>query len=76
MTGWMSSCWNVKSLEILGEVRLGESLDAIVGGLDAAHHALPPPIVDDALRDLCARPVEAIERPGGDILEILRPVGK
>src|SRR5438445_2460636 len=29
--------------------------------LGAAHHALPPPVRDDGLRDFCARPVVTIE---------------
>ncbi len=41
---------DVDRLQILGEVRLGEGLDAVVVRLGAAHHALPPPIVDHALR--------------------------
>ena len=65
---------HVDDLEVLGEVRLREGLDAVVVRLGAAHHALAPPVADEALRDLRAWPVEAVEGPGGDIEEELRPV--
>src|SRR5262245_47933529 len=39
---------HVDGLQILGEVRLGEGLDAVVVGLGTAHHGLPPPVLDDA----------------------------
>ena len=35
--------------------------------LGAAHHSLAPPIVDQALAELRAGPVEAVERAGRDI---------
>src|SRR5271170_7693550 len=44
-------------LEVLGEVGLGERHDAVVLGLGAAHHALPPPVVDDRLDRRDAGPV-------------------
>ncbi len=40
---------DVDLLQVFGEVGLRESLDAIVVGFRAAHHALAPPIVDDGL---------------------------
>ena len=40
---------HVDDLQILGEVGFREGLDAVVVGLGAAHHALPPPVLDDAL---------------------------
>ncbi len=43
---------DVDPLQILGEVGLGEGLDAVVMRLGAAHHALTPPIVDHPLRDV------------------------
>ena len=48
---------HVDLLEVLGEVGLRERLDAVVMRLGAAHHALAPPVLDDAL----ARP----SRPAG-----------
>jgi hypothetical protein len=53
--------------EILSEVGLAEGLDAIVSGLDPAHHALPPPVVDEALGHLRARPIEAKECSRRDV---------
>ena len=51
-----------------------ERLDAVVVRLGAAHHALTPPVADDAFGALRAGPVEAVERPGGDIEVELRTV--
>ena len=45
---------HVDRLEVLGEVGLREGLDAVVVGLGAAHHALPPPVPDDAFGDASA----------------------
>ena len=43
-------------------------------GLGAAHHALPPPILDHAGRDLRALAVEAVEGAGGHVEEELGAV--
>src|SRR3546814_7003635 len=61
-------------LQIFGEGGFGKLLDAVVVGLGAADHALPPPFLDQALADLRAVAVEAIERARGDIEVELRPV--
>src|SRR4029077_18119848 len=45
-----------------GEIGLRERDDAVVMRLRTAHHALAPPVLDDGLRGLGARPVVAIER--------------
>ena len=55
---------------------VSENDDAIVVRLRAAHHALAPPVVDDRLRRLGARTVEAIERAGGNVAVELRAVGR
>src|SRR3712207_1114046 len=52
---------HVDDLQVLGEVRLREGLDAVVMGLGAAHHALAPPVLDHGLGRLRAGPVEAVE---------------
>ena len=54
-------------LEIVGEVGLREGLDAVVVRLGAAHHGLPPPVLDDTGDRFHARPVEAIEGTGREI---------
>src|SRR5437879_4828147 len=43
---------HVDLLQVLGEVGLGEGDDAVVVRLGAAHHALAPPVADQALGDL------------------------
>src|ERR1019366_8959940 len=65
-------CWHVEFLEVFGEVRLGECLDAVKRVLMACLHTLGPEPVDHALRDLRARPVEAEERPACEVLVELR----
>src|ERR1039457_6172493 len=67
--------WDVEFLEVFGEVRLGECLDAVKRVLMARLHALEPEPVDHALRDLRARPVEAEERPACEVLVELRSAG-
>src|ERR1035437_2066504 len=67
--------WHVEFLEVFGEVRLGERLDAVKRVLVAGLHTLEPKPVDHALRDLLARPVEAEERPAGEVLVQLRTAG-
>ena len=66
---------HVELLEVLGEVRLGERLDAVVDGLEAGQHPLQPERIAQTLRDLGARPVGAVERRA-EILEELRAVGE
>src|SRR5438309_4432358 len=44
--------------------------------LRAAHHALPPPVLDDRLRGFRTRAVEAIERPSGQIAIELRAISR
>src|SRR5690606_24775028 len=61
--------------QVLGEVRLGESLDAVVVRLDAAHHALAPPVLYRSLGYFSTRPVEAVERAGWNIEEELGAIG-
>jgi hypothetical protein len=41
----------------------------------AAHHALSPPVLDDAPRCCRARPVVAVERAAGEIEIELRAIG-
>ncbi len=52
----------IELLEVLGEVGLGEGLDALVGVLETGLHAPGPELVEQALRDLGAGPVGAVER--------------
>src|SRR5437899_8196782 len=63
----------VELLEIFGEVRFGEGLDAVEGGLVSGQHPLEPERIAQALRDLRAWPVGAVERCA-EILEELRAV--
>src|SRR5690242_19129648 len=53
---------------------LGESFDAIVMSECASHHPLAPPILDDSLRSLRARSVEAVKRTRSHIKKELSPV--
>src|SRR6478609_3660484 len=59
--------WHIDALEIFREVRLGESLDALVACFDAAHHGLPPPISDKSLDRSDAGAIEIVEGTRGDI---------
>lgn len=61
-------------LQVLGEVRFRERFDALVVRVRGAHHALAPPVVDQALRDLCARAVEAVEGSRRYVAEELRAI--
>jgi hypothetical protein len=63
-------------LQVLGEVGLGERDDPVVMGLRAAHHALPPPVLDDRLRRRGGRAVEPVERARRQIAVEVRPVGR
>src|SRR5437879_64288 len=66
-------CRHVELLEIRGEIRLGERLDAKVGRREAGHHPLEPERLAHAVRDLGTRPVVAVERQA-EILPELRTV--
>ena len=54
--------WHVELLEVFGEVRFREGLDAVVVGLHSSQHTLQPPLLADAFRNLGAGPVVAVER--------------
>src|ERR1700720_2136571 len=66
---------HVHLLEVLGEIRLGERLDAVKDAFESALHSLEPKRVSQALGDLRTWPVGAVERHA-EILEELRAVGK
>ncbi len=68
-------CRHVKFLEVFGEIRLGERLDAVVGVLMTGLHPLEPERVDHTLRNLDAGSVGAEERAAGEILVELRTIG-
>src|SRR5699024_11955545 len=74
VTGVQTCALPIYLLQVLREVSFREGLDAIVMGLGAANHALAPPVLDQALADLCSLAVEAVERPGGDVEIKLRAV--
>src|SRR5437870_6078841 len=63
----------IELLEVFSEIRLRKSLDAIVMGLCASHHALQPPALADPFRNLGAWPVVAVERKR-KVLVKLRPI--
>src|SRR5213080_3947533 len=54
--------WHIELLKVVGKIRLRESLDAVVVGLHSSHHALQPPVLPDAFRNLGAWPIVAVER--------------
>src|SRR6266436_4292823 len=54
--------WHIELLKVLRKIGLRESLDAVVMGFNASHHALQPPVLADAFRDLGAGSVVAVER--------------
>ncbi|MDT4875809.1 hypothetical protein FQZ97_1112070 [compost metagenome] len=64
------------AFKVFGEVGLGEGDDAVVMSLRAAHHALPPPVPDDALRRLRSRAVVAVEGTRRNIVIKLRAIGR
>ena len=66
-------CWHVELLQVFSEIGLGEGLDAVEDVFETRQHSLEPERVSQALRDLGARPVGAIERRG-EILEELRAI--
>ncbi len=53
---------DVELLEVLGEIGLGEGLDAFIGVLEAGLHAPEPELIQGALGDLGPRPVGAVEQ--------------
>src|ERR1039458_2062439 len=61
---------NVDLLQIIGEVSLGELLDAVVGRLDARLHAEAPELISDGLGDLGVWPVVAEERHARVLVEL------
>ena len=54
--------WHIELFEVLSEIRLRESLYAVVVRLHSSLHALQPPARSDAFRNLCAWAVVAVER--------------
>src|SRR5258708_4752625 len=66
---------HVELLEIFGEVRLRERLDAIVDGFVSSQHSLKPERIPQALRDLGARPVGTVER-SAEVFEKLCAIGE
>ncbi len=67
---------HIEPLQIFCEIRLGESLDAVIRVLVPGHHPLRPPGLDQALRNLGPRTVEAEEGTAGHVQEELRPVSQ
>src|SRR2546422_7077707 len=61
---------DIELLEVPGEIRLGECLDALVGVLEAGLHAPEPELIQRALGDLGTRPVGAIERSRQVLVEL------
>src|SRR3546814_15945631 len=47
-------------LQVLGKVGFRKGLDTPITSLDAPHHPLPPPIVNQAIRDVRFRTVHAV----------------
>src|SRR5258705_6031080 len=61
---------HINGLQILVKLSFGERLDAVVLCLDPTHHSLAPPVISDALRNLCARTVVTIKRKGEVLVEL------
>src|SRR5258707_903341 len=68
-------CGHRDFLQIRGEIGLGEGHDAVVVGLGPSHHALAPPVLDDAFRDFRSWPVKTVERARRQVAIELRPIG-
>ena len=64
---------DVEALEVLREVGLAQTPDALVGVLEAGLHAPPPELVEHALRDAGVGPVRAVEL-GREVRVELGPV--
>src|SRR5262249_12200757 len=67
--------WYFDALQVLGEVRFRERLDAIVVGLGPAHHALAPPIPNNTIHRLGARSVKPVEHCRSEIAVKLSAIG-
>lgn len=65
---------NINLLQVLGKIRLGKILDAVVGGFEARIHSLLPPAPDLALALVGVGPVESEKGAGGHIQEELAAV--
>lgn len=63
----------IDAFQVFGEICFGEGFDTVGVRLDGAHHSLTPPVVADALGDLCSGAVIAVEGDG-EVLEILGAV--
>src|SRR5947209_4933320 len=62
--------WNVELLQIFGEIRLGEDLDAVEGAFETDLHRPQPERVPNALRHLGTRPVGAVEGCAKVLIEL------
>ena len=62
--------WDVDPLEILGEIGLGEGLDAFISVLEARLHAPKPELFQYATGDLGPRPVGTIKRSCQILVEL------
>src|SRR5262249_5918372 len=63
----------VELLQIFGEVGFRASLNDVVARVHPAYHALEPPLPPNAVRDIRARTVVAVERKR-EVLVKLRPI--
>src|SRR5205809_2132032 len=61
---------NIDLLQVLGEIGLGEGLDALVGVLETGLHAPEPELIQRALGDFGTRAVGAIERTRQVLVEL------
>ncbi len=66
---------DIELLEVLGEVGLGEGLDAFVGVLEAGLHAPEPELIQRPLRDFGVRPIGAIEHWSQVLVELRAVLG-
>ena len=66
---------HVEPFQVLGEIRLGEDLDAVVGCLEPDLHGHQPERVADALRHGRAGPVRTIERRAQVLVELRAVAG-
>src|SRR5262249_50310399 len=53
---------DIELLEVLGEIGLGEGLDALVGVLEPGLHAPEPELIERALSNLGPRSLAALQR--------------
>ena len=68
--------WDIELLEVLGEISLGEGLDALIGVLEAGLHAPEPELIQDSLGDHGARPVGTIEHVSQVLVELRAVLGQ